>query len=247
MISLLAKKIALATIGWAAVTAASAVAADIATFSPIGFSEDGRVFAFEEYGVQDGSGFPYSNIFAIDVEQDTFIEGTPIRVRIDDEAAGIGKARSEAAEKAKAILGAYKMDDHPGELVAFNPVSAGPSSSHMLRYYSFPTDPPVGSPYAIKLQEIQGELPAACKDLVPRVKSFRLVLTSRDGKPANDTLYQDKAIPESRGCVTGYRLGGIMTYQPPAGGDTLHIALVTVLSFGFEGRDGRWIAVPVRP
>jgi hypothetical protein len=25
------------------------------------------------------------------------------------------------------------------------------------------------------------------------------------------------------------------------------MALVLVLSFGFEGRDGRWIAVPVHP
>ena len=38
--------------------AGSTSAADIASVRPIGFSSDGAVFAFEEYGIQDGSGFP---------------------------------------------------------------------------------------------------------------------------------------------------------------------------------------------
>ncbi|MGE6786024.1 DUF2259 domain-containing protein, partial [Ensifer adhaerens] len=42
----------------AAATASPALAGDYAALQPIGFSADGNVFAFEEYGVQDGSGFP---------------------------------------------------------------------------------------------------------------------------------------------------------------------------------------------
>jgi predicted secreted protein len=51
-----------------AIAAASvpALAADTAALSILGFSRDQGVFAFEEYGIQDGSGFPYSNIYAID-------------------------------------------------------------------------------------------------------------------------------------------------------------------------------------
>nr|WP_272210755.1 DUF2259 domain-containing protein [Marinicella sp. W31]MDC2876669.1 DUF2259 domain-containing protein [Marinicella sp. W31] len=44
-------------------SASIATAGDFATFTPLGFSDDGSVFAFEEFGVEDGSGFPYSNIF----------------------------------------------------------------------------------------------------------------------------------------------------------------------------------------
>ena len=40
-----------------------ALAGDAALADFIGFSEDGQTFAFEEYGIQDGSGFAYSTIY----------------------------------------------------------------------------------------------------------------------------------------------------------------------------------------
>ena len=48
-------------------SAAPALAGDAAQFDPIGFSEDGRYFAYEEYGIQDGSGFPYATIYLVDL------------------------------------------------------------------------------------------------------------------------------------------------------------------------------------
>lgn len=64
----------------AAVAAASPTfAGDYAALQPIGFSADGNVFAFEEYGVQDGSGFPYSTIYVIDTRDDSFLPGAPVR------------------------------------------------------------------------------------------------------------------------------------------------------------------------
>ena len=43
-----------------------AIAGDTAELNILGFSGDSSIFAFEEYGVQDGSGFPYSTIYVID-------------------------------------------------------------------------------------------------------------------------------------------------------------------------------------
>ncbi len=80
----------------AAVAATPARAGDTAELSILGFAADGSVFAFEEYGVQDGSGFPYANRFYIETATDSFVAGTPIRVRIDDESASVDYARSEA-------------------------------------------------------------------------------------------------------------------------------------------------------
>ena len=57
-------------------------AGDAAQLEILGFSKDGGVFAFEEYGVQDGSGFPYANRYYIDTTTDTFVKGTPVRVRL---------------------------------------------------------------------------------------------------------------------------------------------------------------------
>lgn len=230
-----------------ALAATSAQSADIAAIRPLGFSVDGRIFAFEEYGIQDGSGFPYSNIFVIDTEKDSYLDGTPIRVRIDDEAARLGQARAESAATASGLLAPFALDDHPGNLVAFNPVSEVSGQSHSLRYLVYPADPAVGGPYGLRLEEIAEPASPECKDMVAKLRSFRLILSARDGKPANEKLYQDKAIPKNRNCPTGYRLAGLMTYAPPSGGKTIHMALVLVLSVGFEGRNGRWIAVPLRP
>ena len=52
-----------------------AAAGEFAQVDLLGFSRSGSHFAFEEYGVQDGSGFPYSNIYVIDVGDDSWVPG----------------------------------------------------------------------------------------------------------------------------------------------------------------------------
>lgn len=230
----------------AALLAGPVSAGDIAAFSPIGFSPDGSIFAFEEYGIQDGSGFPYSNIYAINTVDDTFLPGTPIRTRIDNEEAGVGAARAQSLAQAQAWIAKHRLADFPGQIVAFDPVSEVSADPHRIRYRAFPAEPAFGEPFTLQIEELEEAPPAACKDVVKAVKGFRLLLTERDGAAVKETVYEDGHVPASRNCPTGYRLGGVMTYQP-TNGDTLHMALVMVMSHGFEGRDGRWIALPVRP
>ena len=95
-------------LGFAAIAAAalggSASAGDFAELNILGFSADGAVFAFEQYGVQDGSGFPYAERFYIDTGDDSFVSGTPIRVRIDDENASVDDARAQARTAGQAII-----------------------------------------------------------------------------------------------------------------------------------------------
>ncbi|WP_416796852.1 DUF2259 domain-containing protein [Ciceribacter azotifigens] len=229
-----------------ALAATAATAGDIAGFRSIGFSGNGKIYAFEEYGVQDGSGFPYSNIYVLDAEKDTFLPGTPIRVRIDDEQAGLRAARAEAAKKAAPLIEDNALSDEPGQVVAFNPVTEVDSDPHRIRYLPFPSDPPFGKPYTLALEEYALPSPPACKDIVEEVRGFRLRLTERDGAAATDLIHEDDHLPANRNCATGYRLAGVVT-NTPSSAPPVHIALVLVLSFGFEGRDGRWIAVPVHP
>jgi len=219
-------------------------AGDISSFQPIGFSPDGGVFAFEEYGVQDGSGFPYSTVFFIDTRQDEFLPDTPIRVRIDDENAGLAKARAETAAKAAALVKKFEMNGNPGLMAAFNPVTETESSAHRLTYRQYAVEPPVGGEFTLTLDEITLPPTALCKDVTPQSIGFRLGFQTEDGKASDRVLHTDTKIPDSRKCPTGYRIGGVMVHHP-AGGDPVHVVLVQVLSFGFEGRDGRWIAIPV--
>ncbi|HEY7765546.1 MAG TPA: DUF2259 domain-containing protein, partial [Aestuariivirgaceae bacterium] len=103
-------------------TAPPAFAADAAERDILGFSPDGRYFAFEQYGVQDGSGFPYSEIFIIDLEEDRWLEGTPVRIRLDDETQSLGKARAEASGKAREYLLSARIEDN-ARVLASNPVN----------------------------------------------------------------------------------------------------------------------------
>ena len=61
----------------------TASAGDMASLDILGYSRDGSVFAFEEFGVFDGSGGAYSNIYFIDIKADRFLPGTPIRATLN--------------------------------------------------------------------------------------------------------------------------------------------------------------------
>ena len=65
--------------------ATPALAGDRALIDFIGFSADARYLAFEEFGVQDGSGFPYSNIYILDLPADKWAGGSPFLVSFKDE------------------------------------------------------------------------------------------------------------------------------------------------------------------
>ena len=73
--------LALAALTW---TGCTAQAGDFATLNPLGFSADGRVFAFEQYGVRDGAGLPYAEMFFLDLDADAFLKPSPIRVLLED-------------------------------------------------------------------------------------------------------------------------------------------------------------------
>ena len=92
-------------------------AGDFAKRHVHGFSKDGQLFAFEEYGVQDGSGFPYSNIYVIDTSTDKWVAGSPFRARLDDETKSVFEAREEARIIAGPVM---KSFEDRGNIVATN-------------------------------------------------------------------------------------------------------------------------------
>ncbi len=227
--------------------AAGASAGDFASYQTLGFSPDGKVFAYEEFGVQDGSGFPYSNLYFIDTEKDSFLSGTPIRVRIDDEEADLAKARAESLDKAKGLIEQHKVLSNPGVLAAFNPVGEVGVDRKRLEYLQYAIEPTPGGSFALAIDDIPLDVSERCQNLViDGGKGFRLKLVKRNGAAADEVLHEDTRVPDSRNCPHSYQISGAVTFSP-LGADPVHVALVLVRSFGFEGSDGRWIAVPFRP
>lgn len=240
------RRAAISLAAWLLATA-SAAAGDFSTFQSLGFSPDGKVYAFEEFGVQDGSGFPYSNVYFIDTEKDAYLSDTPIRVRIDDEAADIAKARAESRATASALIDTHKVLSNPGLLAAFNPMGEVGVDRKRIEYLQHAVEPTPGGSFALTLEEIPLELSQKCRDITPDGgKGFRLKLVKRDGEAAEKVVHEDARVPDSRACPLSYQVSGALTFNP-LDGEPIHVALVLVRSFGFEGNDGRWLAVPFRP
>jgi len=214
---------------------ALAMAGDFAERSILGFSPDGSRFAFEEFGIQDGSGFPYSNLFVLDTQKDAWVAGTPVRVRLDDETAGIAAARAAARKQAGDKLNGL---DQPGTLLASNPITESGRDPYSVTFRRHPVQLLDGPELTVSLQTIPLDAPNN-DDPAYKTQGFRLVLKDERGETV---LHEDKALPASRGTALDYRINDVIIQQRFGQPATL-VVLVMVLTRGFEGPDGRYMAV----
>lgn len=214
---------------------APASAADSAGLAVLGFSADGRRFAFEEFGRQDGSGFPYASIFLIDTAANSSA-APPVHVRLDDETATIGAARREAAMKARALI---RPITEPGERLAGRGIAEVVDEPNRHRFRIGTFLPNGEEPSSLVLTEIpMGEAGG------DPVRGFRLTFTDRG---ETRVIHEDRTLPARRSTAQGYRLGDVLAYRAPRGGaggglDVL-VVMVMVMQRGFEGSDVRHMAV----
>jgi predicted secreted protein len=223
-----------------------ALAGDVAQLEILGFSHDGGVFVFEEYGVQDGSGFPYANRYYIDTATDEFVNGTPVRMRLEQDGASIEVARKQAREKGEKIVPQAELAANRGITAGLNPVTELSADPHRMAVNPRPVFPPVDDPLEFRLEEVAlNNLPGmeTCNSQ-GEINGFRLLRINASDGGATRLLHEDKTIPKSRGCPNGYRIGGVQTFAM----DKLsaYAVLIAVRQYGFEGPDWRWIAVTGR-
>jgi predicted secreted protein len=222
--------------------AETACAGDAAEMRVIGFSADARIFAFEEYGVQDGSGFPYSNIYLIDVERNKFTPGSPVRVTIEREAP-VKEARALAWSKAQALVTRYGADSDPGAFAVYRAAADLGAEGDTVRFNRYPRAPKLSRPYAIQLQTKPFPATKDCLNAGNGFNGFLLKLIEADAKPVDRLLYEDASVPPSRKCPTGYRIGAVVMDNDKA---ATAVAMIQVSSQGFEGDDIRWVAIPIK-
>lgn len=213
-----------------------AAAGDFAEREIIGFSPDGARFAFEEFGVQDGSGFPYCNVFVIDTATDSWHSGAPIRRLIEDETARIptvcGTARTDAAPLLTGI-------DDRGALLASNPITESGRDPYAVTFKRHPEQLLPNPDWTLRLEKIPLPAQGLPIDDADATFGFRLTLETPDGKRV---LHEDTKLPASRGIALDYRIHDVVIRQPFGQPATLAV-LVMVLRKGFEGPDGRYLAV----
>lgn len=219
----------------------SAYAGDFAKREIHGFSIDGGLFAFEEYGVQDGSGFPYSNIYIINTATDEWTAGSPFRARLDDETKTVFDAREQVRILAGPVM---KSFENRGNVVATNRATEkGIDDKRMIANPRLVV-PPIDDSIEFRLEEISFAGTETC-EAFGASKGFRLLkIGTRDGDETI-TLHEDGSIPASRNCPLNYALADLVTYYPE-GQSPAFAVLVRMQRVGFEGPDGRYLAVTGR-
>ncbi len=234
---------------WAivALTAGPLKAADAAERAILGFSPDGRWFAFEQYGVQDGSGAPYADIFVIDLDLDQWADGTPIRVLLNNESDNqprLSVARATAEAEAAPVLARLGIGE-PGIVLGSNPPTEVNEEAYQLTVYEHYNLKGPEHELSFNLQTFDAEGAEPCPDPAQKPKGFGLTVAR--GFERRHVLHRDSLIPASRGCPVGYGIADIIRYDPdPTGKSPRIVALVHVYRTGFEGADVRFIAVPVK-
>jgi predicted secreted protein len=218
-------------------------AADNAERTVMGFSPDGRYFAFEQYGMQDGSGFPYSEIFVIDLNANKWVKGSPFREKVEDEGALLSNARAKAAKAAGSLIAQLKIAE-PGEILASNPPTEASPDRHRMSFDAFYVSqfqqPADG--YTLTLDLVPFVAPESCYAEDRKQMGFALTITDK-AKNASQEIQKDASIPASRYCPRDYDIADVIAYRSSSGGDR-HVALIGVYTPGFEGVNRRFIAVP---
>lgn len=227
---------------WVA-TASGTLAGDRALLNVIGYSSDAHYFAFEEFGVHDGSGGAYSHIYVVDLTTDSFVKDSPFEVESnDDSGPPMGVVRAEVAKKAAATLARLKIDTPAETWVQLG--DAVPKADGKSMSWSIPNCCGPGSTeddlYKLDLSTIKLDNPNDCASTYGGdVFGFALSYTAAG---QTTELHRDASLPKSRGCTVDYRLYAVVS---PLEGSDGRVAIISSYPFGFEGPDRRFLAIPL--
>ncbi len=210
--------------------ASQALAGDKALLVEIGFNNDASLYAFAQYGIQDGSGFPYADLVVIEAKSDSYVTDITQNVVITSEQdsgdAAWVQLRSSAFGKLQAR--------------GFSPEAVNRAATINLK------------PSATAERDIMPGVKANASTIsFPLAGSVDCASfgASSNGQATEIRINNvsvaasvDSRVPKSRGCPQYYGIAKIdsKTVRPGV------VAVAAVLQFdkhGFEGPDTRYMAI----
>jgi predicted secreted protein len=228
-----------------------ALAGDTAQLRTLGFSDDKTHFSFEEFGIQDGSGFAYSSIYMVNLLTNSWEPGTPVRIVAEDEKTPLAAVRARARTAAKPIFKRYRVWE-PGEVLASNPSTEVVTNRQKMVFdakpYAFSGLPPGEGQVApgrheLALTSIDYPAPSDCPTADGKVQGFALTLTSLETS-SKVMEYRDANVPATRSCPFAYDIDTIIGYRDAAGSGA-YVVIVGMWTLGFEGPNRRFLALPL--
>lgn len=234
-----ALRITLITILTLIATSNIASAGDAALKRILGFSPDGKYFAFEQYGIQDGSGFPYADIFFINTQNNTWVED-PIRIFIKDDTVSITKVRALAIAKATPIVKRLNTTLHGFTLVS-NPITQLDRKKYSAHFGIHPSAPTIDQ-YSIDLIVKDAPNPKCQTYSGKNPKLFSLHLVKMPAQTPVAT-YNDTNIPTSRNCPIDYSISDVHYFEAE-NQDTVFMTFINISAQSFEGPNRRFMVIP---
>jgi len=238
------------------VATSTAHAGDSAARKVLGFSPDGKNFAFEQYASVYESPEAIVEIQVIDTLTDSFVKGSPFSVRTkEDDERELDAIRAELMKKAQPMLSRLKVGaagkHFPGkpsidldEIGIYQTAEQPLAKTQELTLAG-------GRKAKLAIQETAlGK--ASCYGAGGRgtfgdviVQGLTLTLTLDDG--SSTILQADKRLPKSRRCVTAYGIAEAWLHEAADGTQTLAALLETVDAHDFHaGPNRRFMAVTKR-
>jgi predicted secreted protein len=216
---------------------------DAADLHFIGFSEDGKYLAFEQYGIQDGSGFAYAEIILVNVPENSFAYPA-ITCLDEDQDMGLDMTCIRAQTQARSKLEALSIvEGNLGEHVISHPLSDLEANPKYVRFYERATVLPGFSgfrEYGLTLKEL--EIPSDNDYLYgfgpPKMLELSINIPGID---EDIVLQKDTKLPKRRSNVLGYRIHDVYIYHYQ--GQKYIAVFISYTTPGFEGPDLRFMVV----
>jgi predicted secreted protein len=223
-----------------------ALAGDRAQLNVLGYSRDFRYFAFEEFGVFDGSGGNYSHIFVVDLSDDSWVKGTPLSTEqngdTDDVIPPLSAVRAKTMSLAVPTLSELRIEVPASILVMLG--DGVPNADGKTMTTAFPSccgsaDTDETAALTLSLSTFAAKSAVEC----PVDEAFGYALAASFADGTSREIHRDgDSLPKSRRCPQDYRLYAVVA---PFEQIRPRVAIISSYPFGFEGVDRRFLAVPV--
>jgi predicted secreted protein len=201
-------------------------AGDAASLEFVGFSKDGRYLAFEQYGIQDGSGFAYGSVSVVDTTKNLLV--AQVSRTIERENSTVAQAR--AAVRASSVIRPYSIvAGNQGRFVGIAPQAPNIQGQRSQFVHA-------GRTHQLELNSDFVDVDEkTCPDKIESRLNLTLIVAGK-----TRTLQKDNKLPASRACARAYEMKSAHIL-----GNTLVVFVVVHLP-GFEGSDLRWMAITTK-
>ncbi|ALK08824.1 DUF2259 domain-containing protein [Blastochloris viridis] len=212
---------------------AAATPGDEAELLVLGFSANGRYFAYAQSGREPETWYPYASVHAVDVTTDKWLPDSPIALVLKDRDKTTRDARREIGETAERRWGKLGLDTPGVTLLERKPGEPIDKGDEVV--VTIPSIGPARVRLTPKLLAADG-----CEGFAGESVGLALDLLTLEGARIR-RLQDDSRIPSSRGCPIGYAIAEVVVLARPSKPPVVAVVFA-VFKVGATGIDRRYLA-----